>query len=103
MKRISRQSFGVRNRSPWGRMLSHAIQQFHENDLFTSAAALSYFGWLTLFPARLLLLALSNQIPAGSQMITHVVKAYPGSGKFLQDRIKSLSNISTGGFIPCAL
>ncbi len=96
MKRISRQSFGVRNRSPWGRMLSHAIQQFHENDLFTSAAAMSYFGLLTLFPALLLLLALSNQIAAGNEMITHVVQVYPGSGKLL-------SNISTGVIISCAV
>ena len=35
-------------------MLGHALHQFHENDLFTSAAAMSYFGLMTLFPALLL-------------------------------------------------
>src|SRR5882762_163597 len=103
MNRISRHSFGVRNRAPWLRMLKHAVEQFHENDLFTSAAAMSYFGLLTLFPALLLLLALSNRIAAGNQMITHVVEVYPGSGKFLHDTIKSLSNISTGVIISCAV
>src|SRR5712691_9143815 len=103
MKRFSRHSFGVRNRSPWRRMFSHAVHQFHENDLFTSAAAMSYFGLLTLFPALLLLLALSNQIAAGNEMITHVVQVYPGSAKFLHDTIKSLSNISTGVIISCAV
>ena len=60
MKRFlsfSRHSFGVRNRSPWGSMLGHTLHQFHENDLFTSAAAMSYFGLMALFPALLLLFA----------------------------------------------
>jgi len=84
-------------------MISHAVHQFHENDLFTSAAAMSYFGLMTLFPALLLLLALSNRVTAGSQMITHIVQVYPGSTKFLQDTIKSLSAISTGVVITCAV
>jgi membrane protein len=101
--RISRHSFGVRNRAPWRRMLGHAVHQFHENDLFTSAAAMSYFGLMTLFPALLLLLALSNRIAAGTQMLQHVVQVYPGSSKFLHDTIRSLSGIGTGVIISCAM
>src|SRR5438045_8300083 len=103
MKRFSRHSFGVRNRSPWRRMISHAVHQFHENDLFTSAAAMSYFGLLTLFPALLLLLALSNRIAAGSEMLAHVVQVYPGSGKFMRETIRSLAGISTGVMIICGV
>jgi membrane protein len=103
LKRISRQSFGVRNRSPWRRMFSHAVQQFHENDLFTSAAAMSYFGLMTLFPALLLLLALSNRVAAGTQMVSRVVQVYPGSSRFLQETINSLSGISTGAIITCGV
>src|SRR6266446_3436044 len=103
MKRFSRHSFGVRNRSPWRRMVSHAVHQFHENDLFTSAAAMSYFGLLTLFPALLLLLALSNRIAAGNQMVHHIVQVYPGSSKFLQDTIRSLSGIGTEVMITCGV
>jgi membrane protein len=84
-------------------MIAHAVHQFHENDLFTSAAAMSYFGLLTLFPALLLLLALSNRIAAGNEMITHIVQVYPGSGKFLRATISSLSDISSGVMITCAL
>lgn len=84
-------------------MLSHSVHQFHENDLFTSAAAMSYFGLMTLFPALLLLLALSNQATAGTHMISQVVQIYPGSSKFLQETLKSLSNISTGVVITCAV
>ncbi|HBB95139.1 MAG TPA: hypothetical protein DC054_07085 [Blastocatellia bacterium] len=103
MKRFSRHSFGVRNRSPWRRMITHAVHQFHENDLFTSAAAMSYFGLMTLFPALLLLLALSNRITAGSQMIQHIVDIYPGSSKFLHETIKSLANVSTSVIITCGI
>ena len=101
--RISRQSFGVKNRSPWRRMVAHALHQFHENDLFTSAAAMSYFGLMTLFPALLLLLALSNRITSGNQMIQHIVDTYPGSSKFLHETIRSLSNVSTSIIITCAV
>jgi membrane protein len=84
-------------------MLAHAVHQFHENDLFTSAAAMSYFGLMTLFPALLLLLGLSNRIPAGAQMISHIVQVYPGSSKFLHETIRSLSAISTEMLITCGV
>jgi YihY family inner membrane protein len=93
----------VRNRAPWLRMFSHSLHQFHENDLFTSAAAMSYFGLMTLFPALLLLFALSNRIAAGTQMLAHVVQVYPGSSKFLHETVQSLSGISTGIIISCGL
>jgi membrane protein len=106
MKRVpsfSRQSFGVRNRSPWSTIIGHSLHQFHENDLFTSAAAMSYFGLLTLFPALLLVLALSNWIAAGSEMLSHMVEVYPGSAKFLRETIRELSGIGPGVVITCAL
>src|ERR671913_615615 len=100
---FTRHSFGVRNRGPWRSIFTHSLHQFHENDLFTSAAAMSYFGLMTLFPALLLLLALSNRVAAGTQMISRVVQVYPGSSKFLQETITSLSGISTGAIITCAV
>ena len=84
-------------------MIGHAVHQFHDNDLFTSAAAMSYFGLMTLFPALLLLLALSNRIAVGNQMLSHVVQVYPGSSKFLRETIHSLSGISTGIIISCGV
>src|SRR5918996_3730848 len=98
---FTRHSFGVRNRSPWGSMLAHSLHQFHENDLFTSAAAMSYFGLMALFPALLLLLALSNKLAAGSQMLAHAVDVYPGSSRFLRDTIEAFSNIGVGAVITC--
>ncbi|MGB7921702.1 MAG: YihY/virulence factor BrkB family protein [Pyrinomonadaceae bacterium] len=104
---FSRHSFGVRNRAPWGSILSHTFHQFHENDLFTSAAAMSYFGLLTLFPTLLLLLAVGKRLTAGSYMVNdmlrRVVQVYPGSGDFLNATINSLSDVGTGVIITCGM
>src|SRR6266496_4438422 len=100
---LSRHSFGVRNRSPWSSMVSHAIHQFHDNDLFTSAAAMSYFGLMALFPALLLMLAISNQIAAGNEMLSHAVDVYPGSTKFLRETIRSFSALGVGSIITCTI
>src|SRR5260370_15553497 len=64
---------------------------------------MSYFGLMTLFPALLLLFALSNRLAAGTQMLAHVVQVYPGSSKFLHETVQSLSGISTGSIISCGL
>ena len=101
---FSRHSFGVRNRAPWGSILSHTFHQFHDNDLFTSAAAMSYFGLLTLFPMLLLLLALGKRLTAGSymdEMLRRVVQVYPGSGDFLHSTITSLSDLGTSVVVTC--
>ena len=100
---LSRHSFGVRNRSPWGSMLAHALHQFHENDLFTSAAAMSYFGLMALFPALLVLLAISNKLAAGSQMLAQALDVYPGSSKFLRDTIGQFSDLSFVSIATCVV
>jgi membrane protein len=100
---FTRHSFGVRNRGPWRSILSHTLHQFHENDLFTSAAAMSYFGLMALFPALLLLLAIGNQIAAATELLTHAVEVYPGSGKFLRETIRAMSSVGTGVIITCII
>src|SRR5882724_13630307 len=100
---FTRHSFGVRNRSPWLTIIRHSLHEFHDNDLFTSAAAMSYFGLIALFPALLLMLALSNRTTAGSQMLTHIVEVYPASAKFLRQTTRSLSAVTTSVIGTCAL
>ena len=100
---FTRHSFGVRNRGPWRSILSHSLHQFHENDLFTSAAAMSYFGLMALFPALLLMLAIGNQIEPASELISKAVEVYPGSSKFLRETVRSLSSVGTGVFITCVV
>ncbi|MEN3327069.1 MAG: rane protein, partial [Acidobacteriota bacterium] len=77
------------------------LHQFHENDLFTSSAAMSYFGLMALFPALLLMLALSNKLAAGSQLLTHAVDVYPGSAKFLRETIEAFSDPGWGAIVTC--
>ncbi len=84
-------------------MLGHALHQFHENDLFTSSAAMSYFGLMALFPALLLMFAISNKLAAGSQLLTHAVDVYPGSSRFLRDTIEAFSDISVGAIVTCVI
>jgi YihY family inner membrane protein len=100
---FTRHSFGVRNRSPWSTIVGHSLHEFHDNDLFTSAAAMSYFGLMALFPALLLMLALSNRTTAGSDMLTHIVEVYPASTKFLRETTRSLAAVSTGVITTCAV
>lgn len=98
---FSRHTFGVRNAGPWRSIISHSLHQFHENDLFTSAAAMSYFGLMALFPSLLLMLALSNQIAAATELLSHAVDVYPGSGKFLRETIRSMSSVGSGAIVTC--
>jgi YihY family inner membrane protein len=100
---FSRQTFGVRNAGPWRSILSHSLHQFDENDLFTSAAAMSYFGLMALFPALLLMLAIGNRITAATELLSHAVEVYPGSGNFLRETIRSMSSVGTGVIITCVI
>lgn len=84
-------------------MLKHSLEQFHENDLFTSAAAMSYFGLMALFPVLLLLLAISNKLAAGSQLLTRAVDVYPGSSQFLRETIGSFSSLGVGAIVTCVI
>ncbi len=100
---FSRHSFGVRNAGPWRSIISHSLHEFHENDLFTSSAAMSYFGLMALFPALLLMLAMSNRIAPATELLSHAVDVYPGSAKFLRETIRSMSDVGTGAIITCVI
>jgi membrane protein len=97
----TRQKFGVRNRAPWLSIFGHTFHQFHENDLFTPAAAMSYFGLLTLFPALLVLLALGNNFDLGKEMLNRAVDVYPGSREFLGTTIRSLESVGPTVILTC--
>ncbi len=100
---FSRHHFGVRNRAPWLTIFRHSLHQFHEHDLFTPAAAMSYFGLLTLFPLLLVLLTFSHYFDVGSEMLSQAVQVYPGSREFLRATIRSLENVGTGVVVTCAV
>src|ERR1044071_6647436 len=58
---------------------------------------------MALFPALLLLLAMSNKLAAGSQMLAQAVDVYPGSSKFLRDTIGQFSELSVGAIVTCVV
>lgn len=103
IRSFSRYSFGVKNAGPWRSIFAHSLEQFHENDLFTAAAAMSYFGLMALFPALLLMLAISNQIAAAAGLLTRAVDVFPGSRNFLSDTIRSLSAVGPGVIVSCVV
>src|SRR3712207_1089822 len=96
---FSRRRWGVKNLAPWSNIFQHTLHQFHENDLFTPAAAMSYFGLLTLFPALLVMLVIGNRFAAGSEALSRMVEIYPGSGEFLRTTVRSLKDVGWGGLI----
>jgi len=96
---FSRGRWGVKNHAPWTTIVQHTLHQFHENDLFTPAAAMSYFGLLTLFPALLVMLVIGNRFAAGSEALTRIVEIYPGSREFLRATIRSLAEVGWGGLV----
>jgi YihY family inner membrane protein len=96
---FSRRRLGVKNLAPWSNILQHTFHQFHENDLFTPAAAMSYFGLLTLFPALLVMLVVGNRFAAGSEALARAVEIYPGSGESLRATVRSLAQVGWGGLI----
>jgi len=62
---------------------------------------MSYFGLMALFPALLLLLAISNQIAAAADLLNRAVDVYPGSRTFLRETIRSLNAVGPGVIITC--
>ncbi len=103
IRSFTRHTFGVKNAGPWRSILNHTLHQFHENDLFTAAAAMSYFGLMALFPGLLLLLTLGNKIAAATDLLTRAVDVYPGSRTFLRETIRSLSGVGPGVIITCVV
>lgn len=100
---LRRHHFGIRNHAPWKQIFSRSFHQFHENDLFTSAAAMSYFTLLTLFPALILLLAIGNNLTAGTEMMLKLAQIFPGSADFLNATVRSLAKVEKGVIISCFL
>lgn len=84
-------------------IVTHSLHQFYENDLFTSAAAMSYYALVILFPALLTLLAIGDHFSLGDQLLFSIIAAYPGSQDFLRSTVTSLHDVGTGAILGCVL
>ncbi|MCI0488800.1 MAG: YihY/virulence factor BrkB family protein [Blastocatellia bacterium] len=87
------------------KILTRSLMSFMENDLTTSAAAVSYFSMLVLFPTLLLLLTIGNKV-LGPQLVEkyiigQVLAFLPGAQTFVRKNLASISGISTEVIISC--
>jgi len=76
-----------------------------ENDLTTSAAALSYFTIIALFPLLLLLLNLGTTVFGAEQMraflIGRILELLPGTRDFVLKNIEAVTDLSSSVLITC--
>jgi membrane protein len=78
---------------------------FLDNELATSAAAVSYSLILALFPTLLFLITVGNSIIGPEKvekyLLRQVLDFFPGAYTFVRNNLESISNISTRLIISC--
>lgn len=80
---------------------------FMHNDLTTSAAAVSYFTMLAIFPTLVLLLALGNRLlepeVVEKYLIREVIERFSGAHGFVRRNLESIENVSPGILASCVV
>lgn len=75
------------------------------NDLTTSAAAVSYFTMLAIFPTLVLVLALGNRLlepqVLEKYLISEVLERFSGAHGFVRRNLESIGNVSPGILASC--
>lgn len=88
-------------------ILAETFRQFLANDLPTSAAAISYFAMLGLYPFFLLLYLVSEQFPQfriiSARAIETVLGLLPTSKQVLESNRDSIVQLSRASVISCIL
>jgi membrane protein len=99
--------FRIKNQTPLWRVIGHAVGVFFENDLNTSAAAISYFVMLLLFPLLVLLISLSQTIVGGEEfrhfLVAQVLAMLPGTHEEVRKNLESLEHVAGGAMLSCAI
>jgi len=100
--------FRIKNRAPKLRIFFRAISKFLDNDLATSAAAISYFTMLMLFPLLIVLLSLGNTFfgegKAREEVIKTVLSLLPGTSEFVRRNVETaMQNLSSGIVVSCLI
>jgi YihY family inner membrane protein len=83
----------IKNQAPKRRILYHTLADYMHNDLPTSAAAVSYFGMLILFPTLLLI---SVYFPEG---LLWMRPFFPGLYGFVRHNVEVMREVSTSVLI----
>lgn len=89
------------------RIVIRSFIAFMENDLTTSAAAVSYFAMLASFPTLILLLAVGNSLlgpeAVEKYLIGEVLARFSGAHSFIRKNLDSIANVSTGVLLSCSV
>lgn len=89
------------------RLLSTAAVRFMDNDLNSSAAALSYFSTLGLFPLLLILLNISTTVFGKEELkrflVYRILELLPGSHDFVLKNVEAVTEVSTSMLLSCLL
>jgi membrane protein len=92
-------------RPPGLKLIARSFLSFMDNDLTTSAAAVSYFSMLALFPTLLLLVTLGNNIfgpeSVEKYVIGQVLQFLPGTHTFVRRNLDSIYNLGSGLILSC--
>ncbi|MBI3651107.1 MAG: YihY/virulence factor BrkB family protein [Acidobacteria bacterium] len=87
------------------KILTRSFMTFMDNDLTTSAAAVSYFSMLAFFPTLLFVLALGARLSGSAQVekyiISQVLTFFPGAQAFVRKNLESFSDASTSLIFSC--
>lgn len=94
-------------KEPGYKILLRSFASFMENDLTTSAAAVSYFSMLVLFPTLLLLLTIGSRIfgveAVEKYLLEQVLAFLPGAHSFVSKNVHSISAMSTELIVSCVI
>lgn len=105
MRMRGRQFLRIKNTTPKSRVVVDALKEFFEHDLTTSAAAISYYAMLMLFPLLILLVSASQSVVGGEQFqhlfIDRILAFLPGTRRFVRDSLENIERIPTGAIITC--
>jgi len=94
-------------KAPTRKIFTRSFMAFMDNDLTTSAAAVSYFSMLLLFPTLLLVLKIGNSVYGGPTVeryiIGQVLAFLPGAQVFVRSNLESITSISASVVVSCLI
>ena len=101
----ARQLLRIKNRMPKWRVGRDAFEEFFENDLTVSAAAISYYSMLMLFPLLIVMFSLGESIVGGPEirhfLVDRILAYLPGMREFVRQNVEQVKDVPTGAVVSC--
>ncbi len=101
----ARQLLRIKNRMPKARVLRDALEEFFENDLTVSAAAISYYAMLMLFPLLIVMFSVGESIVGAGEirhfLVDRTLAYLPGMREFVRQNVEQVKDIPTGAVVTC--